>query len=59
MSQPFHNLIGGRPVPARSGRTFMNVNPATGEVLGEFPDSEAADVAAATGRVAAPRPPGA
>jgi aldehyde dehydrogenase (NAD+) len=56
MSQPFHNLIGGRPVPARSGRTFMNVNPATGEVLGEFPDSEAADVAAATAAAKAAAP---
>jgi aldehyde dehydrogenase (NAD+) len=32
-------------VPARSARTFRNVNPATGETIGEFPDSEALDVA--------------
>jgi alpha-ketoglutaric semialdehyde dehydrogenase len=37
MSQTFQNLIGGRWVPARSGRTFANSNPANGEVLGEFP----------------------
>ncbi len=43
----FHNFIGGKWVPARSGRTRPNVNPATGEVLGEFPDSGAEDVAAA------------
>jgi len=47
MAQTFHNLIGGRWVPAASGRTFPNVNPATGETLGEFPDSQAPDVEAA------------
>ncbi len=47
MSQTFHNSIGGRWVPARSGRTFKNLNPATGEVLGEFPESGPEDVAAA------------
>jgi alpha-ketoglutaric semialdehyde dehydrogenase len=47
MTQTFQNLIGGEWVPARSGRTFMDLNPASGEVLGEFPDSDAEDVAAA------------
>lgn len=47
MSQTFHNYIGGRWLPAKSGATFKNVNPATGEWLGEFPDSGADDVAAA------------
>jgi aldehyde dehydrogenase (NAD+) len=45
MSQSFHNYIGGRWVPARSGRTFANVDPGNGETLGDFPASEAADVA--------------
>ncbi len=45
MPERFHNFIAGRWVPARSGRTFFDTNPATGEVHGEFPDSEAADVA--------------
>lgn len=45
MSQTFHNYIGGRWVPARSGRTFANVDPGNGEPLGAFPDSESADVA--------------
>jgi aldehyde dehydrogenase (NAD+) len=44
VAETFHNWIGGRWVQARSQRTFFDVNPATGEVLGEFPDSEAADV---------------
>ena len=47
MAQTFHNLIGGKWVPAASGRTFPNLNPATGEALGEFPDSAAPDVDAA------------
>ncbi|MBI5710646.1 MAG: aldehyde dehydrogenase family protein, partial [Candidatus Eisenbacteria bacterium] len=44
MSDEFLNFIGGKWVPARSGRTFPNHNPATGEVLGEFPASEASDL---------------
>ena len=44
MAQSFHNYIGGKWAPARGGKTFFNHNPATGEVLGEFPASEAADV---------------
>ena len=47
MATTFHNLIGGRWIPAKSGRTFTNLNPATGAALGEFPDSGADDVDAA------------
>jgi aldehyde dehydrogenase (NAD+) len=47
MSQNFLNFIGGQWVPARSGRTFPNVNPATGAVLGDFPESGADDLDAA------------
>ena len=43
----FHNFIGGQWVPARSGKTFFNTNPATGEVLGEYPASGPEDVGAA------------
>src|SRR5262249_53960770 len=44
----FHNLIGGESVPARSGSTFESVNPADrADVVGVFPRSDAADVAAA------------
>lgn len=39
------NLIGGRWVAARSGKTFLNVNPADhADVVGEFPASGAEDV---------------
>src|SRR5690242_18710190 len=44
MAQTFTNYIGGSWVPARSGRTFTNLNPATGAALGEFPDSGPDDV---------------
>ena len=58
MAQPFLNHIGGRWVPARSGRTFANHNPANGEGLGEYPGSGPEDVndavEAAAGRLGAP-----
>ncbi len=38
------NWIGGRWVPARSGGTRDNIDPASGEVLGIFPQSGAEDV---------------
>ena len=41
------NVIGGREVPARSGATLPNWEPATGNPLGTLPDSDAADVAEA------------
>ncbi|MFP5236348.1 MAG: aldehyde dehydrogenase family protein [Acidobacteriota bacterium] len=42
------NLIGGRWVAARSGKTFLNVNPADhSDVVGEFPASGPEDVEAA------------
>ncbi len=44
MAQAFSNCIGGRWIPARSGKTFRNLNPANGEVLGEFPASGPEDV---------------
>jgi delta 1-pyrroline-5-carboxylate dehydrogenase len=47
MSQNFHNYIGGRWIPARSGKAFCNTNPATGDALGEYPASGPADVDAA------------
>ena len=47
MPETFLNYIGGRWVPARSGRTFFNLNPATGETLGEYPSSGPEDVDAA------------
>ncbi|HZF16803.1 MAG TPA: aldehyde dehydrogenase [Steroidobacteraceae bacterium] len=41
------NYIGGRHLPAASGRTFDDQEPATGGVLARAPESDAADVAAA------------
>jgi aldehyde dehydrogenase (NAD+) len=43
----FLNHIAGRWVPARSGRTFSNFNPATGAHLGDYPSSGPEDVDAA------------
>jgi aldehyde dehydrogenase (NAD+) len=40
-------LIDGKLVPAAGGRTFLNVNPATEEVLGVAADASAEDVDAA------------
>ena len=40
------NLIGGQWLPARSGKTFSNVNPADhSDIVGEFPASGPEDVA--------------
>ena len=46
MSYPtFHNLIGGEWLPARSGKTILNLNPADhSDVVGAFPSSHAEDV---------------
>jgi aldehyde dehydrogenase (NAD+) len=52
MSDRFLNYIDGRWVPARGGKTFFNLNPATGETLGEFPSSEPEDVDAAVAAAA-------
>src|SRR5450432_3872536 len=42
------NLIGGEHCPARSGKTFLNLNPADrSDVVGEFPASGSQDVDAA------------
>ncbi len=47
MPEKFLNHVAGKWVPARDGRTFVNFNPANGDAIGEFPDSEAPDVDAA------------
>jgi aminomuconate-semialdehyde/2-hydroxymuconate-6-semialdehyde dehydrogenase len=41
------NIVDGREAPARSGATLSNWEPATGQVLGTLPDSDATDVAQA------------
>lgn len=40
----FKNYIGGKWVPARSGKIFESHNPATGELVGSVPLSDAQDV---------------
>ena len=49
MSQTeYRNLVGGQWLPARSGKTFQNINPADhADVVGEFPASGPEDVAQA------------
>ena len=38
--QVFNNLIGGEWLPAQSGKTFFNLNPADrADVVGSFPAS--------------------
>jgi acyl-CoA reductase-like NAD-dependent aldehyde dehydrogenase len=44
MPDTFLNYLGGRWISARSGKTFVNHNPATGEALGSFPASGPEDV---------------
>jgi alpha-ketoglutaric semialdehyde dehydrogenase len=44
----YQNLIGGRWVPSRTGKTFLNINPARqDDVVGEFQASGTVDVDAA------------
>ncbi|HWK25040.1 MAG TPA: gamma-aminobutyraldehyde dehydrogenase [Solirubrobacter sp.] len=45
----FNNFIDGESVPAAEGRTADVVNPATGEVMAQAPDSTAQDVDRAVG----------
>src|SRR6202041_1657808 len=47
-AKTYGNLIGGKYVPAKSGKTFENLSPAdTSDVVGIFASSETADVDAA------------
>ncbi|MET3916971.1 aldehyde dehydrogenase (NAD+) [Variovorax sp. OAS795] len=41
---PKHLFINGRHEPARSGKTFQTINPATGKVLAEVADGGAEDI---------------
>lgn len=47
MSDLFRNFIGGQWVESATGETFERRNPATGEVVGTFTNSDARDVDAA------------
>ena len=53
-ARTYLNWIGGQFVPARSGKTFQNINPARhDDVVGTFPASAAADIDAAVKAAAA------
>ena len=49
LSLPYHleNYIGGNLIAPLSGKFIDNINPATGEVYGQIPDSSEKDVEAA------------
>jgi aminomuconate-semialdehyde/2-hydroxymuconate-6-semialdehyde dehydrogenase len=53
---PLANFIGGRFAPPRSGNYIDDIEPASGEVIAEIPDSDAGDVddAVAAARAAFP-----
>ncbi len=51
-----HNYLNGRLVPPQSGRYLDNVDPATGQVYGQVPDSGPKDVAAAVAAAEAALP---
>ena len=49
----YRNLIGGRWIPSRTGKTFLNINPANREdIVGEFQSSGPEDVDAAVSAAA-------
>jgi acyl-CoA reductase-like NAD-dependent aldehyde dehydrogenase len=43
-TQAFQNYVGGEWIDASGGETFESRSPATGELIGRFPKSKAADV---------------
>jgi acyl-CoA reductase-like NAD-dependent aldehyde dehydrogenase len=47
VSQEYFNCIDGKWVRAESGKTISSINPATGELIGTVPASDAQDVARA------------
>lgn len=53
---PPRMLIGGNWVAGQSGRLFATVNPATGETLGELPQADGDDTAAAVAAAATALP---
>jgi aldehyde dehydrogenase (NAD+) len=52
MPAPQQNWINGRWQDAKSGKTYERENPATGEIIGRFPDSGPEDVADAVAAAA-------
>ena len=57
MASEYKNFINGKFVPAKSGKTYENRNPAdTDDLIGLFPSSDAADVADAVAAAKAAYP---
>lgn len=57
MAKEYKNFINGRHVPARSGKTYENRNPAdTDDLIGLFPSSDASDVSEAVAAAKAAYP---
>ncbi len=54
--QVIQNYIGGKFLPPAGGNYLDNYNPATGEIFGKIPDSDAEDVAVAAAVAAAAFP---
>ena len=55
----YHNFIGGQWLPAKSGKTILNLNPADhSDVVGAFPSSDPEDVALAVAAARRPSPRG-
>ncbi len=52
MAKRYQNYINGRWVDPKSGASFQRENPATGEIIGAFPDSGPQDVADAVNAAA-------
>src|SRR5690606_38316166 len=52
MADHFRNLIDGKWVDAKSGKTFERRNPANGELVAEYTKSDASDVDAAVSAAA-------
>jgi acyl-CoA reductase-like NAD-dependent aldehyde dehydrogenase len=56
--QEYKMLIGGKWIDAESGKTFVTVNPTTGEELARVPLADARDVDKAVKAARAAFPPG-
>ncbi len=58
LAQPRKQLIGGKWLPAHSGKTFVSLDPATGEPLAHIAEGAAEDIAAAVTAARAAMAPG-
>ena len=52
-SKLYKNLIGGEWVASRTGKTFLNINPANSDdIVGEFPSSAGSLLRSSSGNLA-------